>query len=204
MVQAQQEGRDWYYGDHGFFKRGVYYRITKNAYQPSGEGEASPDRWKALGVPLSANWKRDGRHIVVCPNSPVYMQFHGIDSHAWSADIIRRLAQVSDRPAILRWKKDSQAHPLSLDLVDAWMVVAFSSASAVEALAAGIPVCTLAPWASTARMGITDLEQVEHPYYPPISERDRFLFNLAASQWTLPEIREGIAWFDLCREPVHA
>jgi hypothetical protein len=204
MVQAQQEGRDWYYGDHGFFARGQVYRVTKNAYQPSGEGRASPDRWKALGASLSTSWKRDGRHIVVCPNGPDYMRFHGYDSHTWSADIIRRLAQITDRPALLRWKKDAPNHPLSLDLVDAWMVVAFSSASAVEALAAGIPVCTLAPWASTARMGITDIEQVEHPYYPPIAERDQFLFNLAASQWTLAEMREGLAWKALCDEPVHA
>lgn len=195
LNQAQVEGRDWYYGDHGYFHRFRYYRITKNAYHHDGRGTAPPDRFRALQLNVHPAWNTGGSAIVVCPNSPVYMtQFAKMDAHAWVLDVVARLGRVSDRPVIVRWKSHATIRPLYLDLHDAWMVVVFSSASAIEALMAGVPVCTLAPWAATARMGITDLAQVESPIYPDLTERDQFLFNLAAQQWTLPEIRCGDAW----------
>ena len=203
LRQVQDEGRDYYYGDHGCFRRGVYYRVTKNGYQPDGRGRAAPDRFRRYGVSLSDRWHTHGRQIVVCPNSPVYMRFHGREAHGWVAEVIRHLSRVTDRPVVTRWKVDSPSRPLALDLADAWMVVTFSSAAAVEALAAGIPVCTLAPWASTARMGITDLKHVESPHYPDLDDRDQFLFNLAAAQWTLSEIRQGLAWAALQGEMAH-
>jgi len=195
FAQAQRDGRDWYYGDHGYFRRGRYYRASRNAYQPTGQGHAAPDRWNALHVNTAPAWKRDGSTIVLCPNSPVYMQHHtGVPVKQWLSDIMGQIAAVSDRPVRLRWKKDKGERPLYVDLETAWIVVAYSSASAVEALAAGVPVCTLAPWASTAHMGITTLADIESPIYPDMTVRDQFLFNLAAQQWTLEEMANGQAW----------
>lgn len=198
LKQAQDEGRDWYYGDHGLFSRGKYYRVTKNAYQPSGIGSGCPTRFAKLGVPLARQWKKDGSTVVVCPNSPVYMRHYtGEDPENWVSEVVSRLMALTDRRVVVRWKTDVKERPLSVDLQTAWMVVTFSSASAVEALASGIPICTLAPWASTASMGITDLSRVERPYYPDLAERDRFLFNLANQQFTLDEMRQGLAWHSL-------
>ncbi len=199
FAQAQREGRDWYYGDHGYFRRGRYYRVSKNAYQPSGMGHATSARFAQLHVDTTPQWKTDGSTIVLCPNSPVYMEYHtGVKIEQWLGATLGAIAAASDRPVRLRWKKDKGERPLRVDLETAWLVVSYSSASAVEALAAGIPVCTLAPWASTAHMGITDLAQIESPIYPSIDERDQFLFNLAAQQWTLDEMEHGDAWRALC------
>lgn len=199
LRRAIDEGRDWYYGDHGYFRRGQYFRIIRNAWQPVVTGERYPaDRFAQLHVDLSPQW-RTGRTIVLCPNSRQYMSWWGIDAEQWIADLtatFRRLAP--DRPVISRWKTDAKGRPLRLDLDDAYMVVAFSSASAVEALAAGVPVMTLAPWASTAPMGLTDPTQIATPYYPSIAERDQFLFNLAYHQWTFEEMATGVAWRMLC------
>jgi len=194
LQQAIAEGRTWYYGDHGIFRRFRYYRITKNAYQHDGRGMCSPDRFRDLHVDLTPAWNTGGGAIVVCPNSSVYMNYFGIDAKLWVLGVVQRLGEMSDRPIVVRWKTNVQHRPLYVDLHSAWMVVVFSSASAIEALAAGVPVCTLAPWASTARMGIQDLADVERPIYPDLSERDQFLFNLAHQQWTLPEIESGTAW----------
>ncbi len=206
LAQAQAEGRDWYYGDHGLFRRFQYYRVARNAYQPNGVSPvvltrgryptepARPDRFLALRITLAPAWQSSGTAIVICPNSLIYMARYGLDAHAWVTDLVRQIGEVSDRPIVVRWKAYADRRPLYLDLHDAWIVVVFSSASAIEALAAGVPVCTLAPWASTASMGITSIHNVEHPHYPSLAERDQFLFNLAAQQYTLSEIADGLAW----------
>ena len=192
LNEAIADGREFFYGDHGYFRRGRYFRITKNGYQHDGRGTHPSDRLEALHLNRVHGWNSGGSAIIVCPNSPTYMAFFGMDAKAWTMEIVSTLETITDRPVVIRWKSQAQARPLYVDLADAWIVVVFSSASAVEALIGGIPVCTLAPWASTARMGITDIRQVESPIYP--EDRDQFLFNLAYQQWTLDEMREGLAW----------
>jgi hypothetical protein len=195
--QAKAEGRTLYYGDHGLFRRHQYYRIAKDRLQPSGEGLWPEDRFSKLHWNRQPEWNREGTAIVVCPNSREYMAWFGLDAKAWTVNVVSELAKYTDRPVIVRWKTQAQARPLYTDLHGAWLCVVFSSASAVEALAAGVPVCTLAPWASTAHMGIQDLSQVERPVYPDMQARDQFLFNLAYSQWTLEEMARGVAWAHL-------
>lgn len=197
--QATREGRDWYYGDHGLFTRFRHYRITKNALQPSGCGTHDDRRWHALHVDRAPTWKRDGRFIVVCPQSAIYMgHYFGLSPVVVNHDYVRHLTALvrhyTQRPIVVRFKTDASRRPLRVDLQDAWLVVVWSSAAAVEALTAGVPVCTLANWASTFRMGIHSLGDIETPYYPDLQERDHFLFNLANQQWTLDEIASGMAW----------
>jgi len=199
LKTAIAQGRDWYFGDHGYFGRFKYYRVTKNAYQHDGSGHFSPERFKALRLNVAPTWNKSGSAVVICPNSPGYMATFGIDAKQWVIDIVTAVSRVSDRPIVVRWKAQAQARPIYMDLHDAWMTVVFSSASALDSLIAGVPVCTLASWAASYRMGITDISQVETPYYP--EDREQFLFNLANQQWTLDEIRAGLAWKALRGQP---
>ncbi len=192
MDQARQERRDLYFGDHGYFKRFTYYRITKNGYQHAGTGTHPSDRFASLRLNVAPDWNVGGSAIVICPQSEIYMRQFGIDVRQWVLMVVEAVGRISDRPIVVRWKAQAQRRPLYVDLHDAWMVVVFSSASAIEGLIAGVPCCTLAPWASTARMGITDLSEIERPYYP--ADREQFFWNLAYQQWTLDEIRQGRAW----------
>lgn len=194
LTQAIAEGRTWYYADHALFRRHQQFRITKNAYQHDGRGDYPPDRFQQLRVNTHPTWQTGGTSIVICPNSRAYMAWFGIDAEQWVLDCARTIGRLTDRPIIIRWKTQAQHRPIYVDLHQAWMTVVFSSACAIDSLMAGVPVCTLAPWASTARMGIQDLSQVNVPYYPDIEERDRFFWALAYQQWTLDEIREGVAW----------
>lgn len=161
-------------------------------------GDYPRDRWDRLHVELYPHWQPEGRQIVICPNSRAYMSWWGIDADAWIADLTATFRRLTDRPIVSRWKVDSKLRPLRVDLHGAYMVVAFSSAAAVEALAAGVPVMTLAPWASTRPMGIMDPRLINEPYYPSIDARDQFLFNLAYHQWTYAEMEDGTAWRMLC------
>ncbi len=191
LRQVQAEGRDWYYGDHGYWGRGRFYKIAKNRYQPSGQGEPNAGRWRDSGL-CNAPWIGTGSHVLVCPNSDVYMALHGIDVKVWCQDVVDTLRQHTDREIRLRWKFQRTTNPLRCDLQDAWAVVVFSSNCAIDALMNGIPCFTLAPWASSAEMGLSDLSRIESPYYP--DDRDRFMGVLAANQWTLDEMARGEAW----------
>lgn len=196
---AIADKRTYYYGDHAYWRRGKYYRVIKNAvqYQPSAVAlaRATPDRLvKEIGVTPSADWQRTGTSIVICPNSVEYMRRFGLDAREWVLACVRAVAQVSNRPIIVRQKAMVHRRPLYLDLHDAHAVVVFSSNAAVEALVAGVPVFVTAPWASTAPYGKSDLSQIETPYYPAVVDRNRFLWSLAEHQWTLDQLANGTAW----------
>ena len=200
LQQAIAEGRTWYYGDHGYYRRGKYYRVARNAYQyqPTRDAilHARPDRLRACHVEINPQWERDGTSIVICPNSPLYMSWFGIDAHRWVVDLVDQLGRVApSRPIIVRWKAMASRRPLAADLHNAHAVIVFSSNAAVEALCHGIPVFVLAPWASTASMGLSDITKIDTPYYPEL--RVPFLWHLAERQWTLSEIESGLAWHDL-------
>jgi len=191
FTQAQIESRDWYYGDHAYFGRGQYYRCTRNAYQHTGDSDADPARFTALGLSI-APWRMTGGAVIVCPNSPPYLQYHGVVAADWIAMVTATLRRYTDREIRVRWKTQAVARPLRVDLNEAWAVVVYSSASAIEALLAGVPCFTLARYAATYHMGLDDLTKIESPYYP--DNRDAFMATLANHQWTLSEYASGQAW----------
>lgn len=188
---AKTEGRDWYYADHGYFGRGTYFRVTKNAYQHDGRGRRPADRFQRFGLSIRS-WQRHGSHIVVCPNSKVYCALHGFDVDAWVTSVTADLRQVTDREIRVRWKTDEPKRPLATDLLGAWAVVVFSSAAAIHGLIHGVPCVTLAAFAATWRMGRQSVADVERPVYP--EDRQAFVAALAYEQWTLEELRRGMAW----------
>jgi hypothetical protein len=196
LRRAQAEGRDFYFADHAYFGRGWAYRITKNRYQHDGQGPLSQiglGRLERFSRRQIQPWRHSGSHVLVCPQSEVYFSLHGINRNEWLWGVTRTIRQHTDREIKVRYK--ASRTPITPDLEDAWAVVVFSSAAALDALIAGVPVFTLAPFAASVSMGLTDLAQIESPIYP--DGRDRFLSVLADNQWTLPEIMRGSAWRQL-------
>lgn len=202
LQEAIAEGREWFYGDHAYFRRSRYYRITRNRYQHDGVPTLgrplSPHRLRECGVDMQPHWQKDGDHVIVCPNSPTYMKLFGIDAQAWAADVIAQLTRLTDRPIRLRWKAQATRRPLYVDLDGAYCVIVFSSNAAVEGLAAGVPCITLADFAASRRMGRHRLDDIENLYYP--DDREVFLMTLAQNQWTMEEMARGDAWKVLRRD----
>lgn len=189
-------GQDWYYVDHAYFRRGArIYRIARNRYQSLVNVHDLPrapsGRWAKLRVTAQPGWNK-GSSILICPNSPAYMAWFGLDAKQWALDVAAQLTQYTDRPIVIRWKASADVRPFYADAHDAHATVVFSSGAAVESLTLGVPVFVLADWASTAPMGLSDLSQIETPYYP--DHREPFLWELANRQWPLDEIRAGVAW----------
>lgn len=196
LEKAQRNGQDWYYADRGYFdaSRGDdysgYFRITKNAYMTDGIGAAKPDRWLSLGKTL-APWNKGGKRIVVCPPGAILGQLRGFDSSAWLDETVATLKANTDRPIFVRQKPDGKtgALPFEQEMRDCFALVVHSSNAAVDALILGVPVFTTHDCAA-AIMGNCFLEQIESPVYP---DRNQWAWNLAAGQWTLDEMRKGIA-----------
>jgi hypothetical protein len=110
----------------------------------------------------------------------------------WLDEVHRHLCRYSDREIRVRWKKDAGHRPIGRDLHGAYAVVVYSSAAALDALIAGVPIITLAPWAATRRMGRSQLAEINDLLYP--EDREAFFIALAANQWTISEIFQGEAW----------
>lgn len=190
---AIAEQRTWFYGDNSFFdaSRGRYYRFSRNWFQLATPAAPDHQRLNALGV-TAKPWKKDGRHIVVVEQSENFLKLVGAEN--WLAKVLASLKPLTDRPLhIRRWRrdKDAAAKSLQLDLHGAWALITHMSAAATEAVLAGVPVFTSGLCAATP-MASGELTKIEAPRYP--DGREDWAAGLAGMQWTLEEIRSGMAW----------
>jgi len=188
LQQAIAAGHNWYYGDHGYFERGSFYRITKNAYQHNGKGQ--PDfRRLSRWYQSARRFHKSGGAIIVCPQSQSHFDRFG--DAQWLERTLDIIHRHTDRDVIVRWKNGEDG-PLVKKLSKAWAVVCHSSNAAVEALMHGVPVFVTSPNAASFRMGKSNLAEIEYPYYPDgVYE---WAGVLAANQWTLAEMERGVAW----------
>lgn len=194
FARVRAEGRDYFYGDHGYFGRGRYYRVTRNALQHDGSGQANAVRLDALGVAIEP-WRKGGRHVLVCPPDEAFARLMGFSAAGWLAETQAALARHSDRPVVVRERARARGpRPLEADLADCWALVTYTSNAAVEAVLAGVPVFCEAACAA-ARMGLDDLARIEKPRRP--RGRRQWACNLAANQWTLDEIASGRCWKEI-------
>lgn len=191
--QARCEQRDTYYLDNAWFDcaRELQFRIGRNTIQSWSHKASDGKRLAQLGVHVQP-WRKRGKHIVVAGSSDEFMRvvagWQG-GLNGWTEHARRMLRQHTERPVVVRCKRD--ARPLAADLRDAWLLVTHSSASAVEALIAGIPVIVTDPVCaasgfSTAFAGVESPEMVDG--------REEWAARLADSQWTLEELKNGTAW----------
>lgn len=187
--------RNFYYCDNSYFDcaRQKQFRITKNALQICEPGYPDYHRLKELGVTVEP-WRRDGKEILLVESSPWHMELVG---HAtWTNDVLRYLRNHTDRPIVVRkWERDKAKASATFGaaLKTAWAVVAHSSAAAITAVLAGVPVFVQCAHAAFP-VSSGELLNIEHPRYEHIVSREEWAAGLASNQWTLDEISNGTAW----------
>lgn len=196
--RAIEEKHDWYYLDNAYFDatRQRHFRVTRNALQATGRERPDWKRFADLKLGIQP-WQHGGGHIVVCAQSDWYMR--GLcgwagGSDGWMREVIAALVPHTDRTMVFRrWQadKDAAAASLRADLRGAHALVTHSSAAANEALIAGIPVFVTGVCAASS-MASGDLAAIEKPRYP--DGRYDWAAALAGQQWTIEELREGVAW----------
>lgn len=191
----------YWYCDNSYFdsSRQASFRVTRNALQHSGAGQSNGERFNALGIEIKP-WRKSGSHVVVCPQSDHFMRVIAGYPGNWRDEAVAALREVTDREIRVReWSanKGALAATLEADLVGAHALVTWSSAAAVTAVLAGVPVIAMGVCAASA-MGastIADLENIPMP-----DDRDRWASVLADNEWSLDEFRSGAAWRSLNAE----
>lgn len=192
---ARSEGRDVFYLDNAYTdpNREVYFRATKNRLQHCGLGVSDGKRFDSLKIPIKP-WRTSGSHIVVCPQSDQFMRDLAEYPGSWLQDTLAALRKLTDRELRVRpWTGNKREWYLTLpaDLVDCWCLVTYSSASAITAILSGIPAISTAE-DCIARSMSGRLEEVESPPMP--ENRREWASVIADHQWTVEEMKSGLAW----------
>ncbi len=150
------------------------------------------DRIRKLGPTLSP-WRTDGKHILLCGQVPWDASVDHINFIDWLDKTKAKLATLTQRPVRFRPHPCISKPDMSLDedLEDCWAVVTFNSNAAVDSAIRGIPVFVDDDGSMACEVANRDLSNIESPSIP---ERQQWLNDLAYSQWTPSELREGLAW----------
>ncbi len=207
-------GRPYVTVDNGYFRpyqEGGYFRATSNALQWVAKSARDMDyyphrapldpaigraRWDALDIELQP-WDHDKQghksQVLLALQSPVWLEMMR-EPKTWLKDVQKKFPR--HRPVVVREKPLKGAPPqppLEQQIAKSHAVVAYSSAVLLKALIAGVPVFPQAHCAASP-LGIRALEFIDTPTYPP---RETVLHELAANQWTIPEIESGRMWAEL-------
>lgn len=205
----------WWYIDNAYTdpQRQQYFRVTKNALQVDplwrdgrlgGQLRYSDGtRLARLGITVREWRPKTYGKILVIPQSDDFMKSTLGYKGDWLRETVEKLNAwgYGPRLRVRPWQRDKKKAYVELrhDLDDAALVITWSSASAITALAEGIPAIS----ESGAARAITDAlthERVINPLLPSIAARTRFLEILADNQFTLDEFRDGTAWRWLQKE----
>ena len=174
-------GKDYLYVDHAYFHRGWgnrNFRLIRRNQHLTHVLDRPDDRLKKFGVEIQP-WRKDGRTVLVIPNSWAQMERFG--EKEWLAQTLERLKRLTDRTVIVKRKKDG---PFQEYLRDAWAVVTWGSVAGMEAALAGVPVFSTDRCPSWP-VNAGPLEQIESPEYP---ERHAWACSLAYASWNLGEL----------------
>lgn len=194
--QAQAEGRRYWYGDHGYFGRGEFYRVTAGRLQLDGQQatSAAPSlaRFQSHGISIQP-WRTHGSHVLICPPDQVFAGLNHFDDDAWLRHTLAELRRHTDRELRVRSRSlgTRKVRPLTRDLADCWCLVTYTSNAAVDSVCAGVPVICTGPCAGRL-MGSGDLASIEDPVMG--DDRETWAAWLAANQWTMDEMAAGDCW----------
>ena len=216
--QQKASGKTTVILETGYLNRGSgpdhHYAAGLNGLNGRAEfhNENSPGDRAEQFRHLVKPWRTDGKHVLLCGQVPWDTSVDHIDFTKWASRTA--LSLRTDRPIIYRphplvntrlYSSNSSEHPygttisknqlLAADLEDCWVVVTFSSNSAVEAAIAGIPVIAEdeGSMASAIANGSGEVNN------PRMLDRTQWLNNLCYCQWTPKEMAEGSTWNQLFR-----
>ena len=190
----------------GGLKRNITWKVGLNGINRDanfGNQDCSSDRWKQFGLDLQP-WNPKS-HIVVCGQHKQSQQW---DDLHWIDNTIQEIRSHTDRPIIYR------PHPRFLGDVPAgvpinqpklsgnydefdfntvietaWAVVNHSSNPGSQAIINGIPAITSEH--SLAWPMSTRIENIETPN---MLDREQWAYDLAYTEWTVDELKDGMPW----------
>lgn len=224
---AEKENIDYFYMDHAYFNPGYggdgWMRIVKNAHTMNWRGRSNGSKYNnnfQLGNPILP-WKRNtqrGDQIVVCPPTNAVSWYANLN-YNWTEFVVSRLKDILPknqhhrivvRPKpnesivdkygnLTTFRKNHVTEDISQTLKNAHCVIAFNSMVALTATLKGIPVivgdynCC-----NPITFHLEDIANSEVFDFEP-KKRINLIHWLADNQWSIEEIRKGIAWQELTK-----
>jgi hypothetical protein len=190
IPKALADGRPFWHIDNGFYlpARGTptgYYRMTYCSPSPI-RLDWHPEMEERISIVSVKPWREDGDHVLLAYPGVDFGLAFGFNCQRWIDTAYDRIRAATNRKVILRSK--TARRPLANDLHNCWALVTHSSNVAVDAVLAGIPV-VVARSSPAAPVGRITLD-IEDPVMP---DRGRWLGSLLSQQFTLDEMRSGIA-----------
>jgi len=195
--------------DVGAIQRNLTWRITvagQNWLAGTGHDGARRDR---MGLRLKP-WRSQGDHILIAMQRPDSNQWRNMpDPAAWLLDVVNLIRTHSTRPirvrAHPRFSISCQVPGVMIDvpqripetydhydfdrsLHNAWAVVNWNSTPGVLAVINGIPAF-VGHSSLAAPAANLDWNSIECPLMP---DREQWINDLAWTEWTLDEIRQGL------------
>jgi hypothetical protein len=183
-----------------------YHKLAVNNRHPVAyfQNRKHPaDRFAQFGIPVRP-WRREGRHILLAGMSEKAARAEGLNPEAWEREAVLHLRQLTDRPIVYRPKpnwpgaklipgtvmQDGNSIPLERALSGCHAVVTHHSNVAVEALLAGVPC--ICPGGVASVLSGSKMTQIESPPMP--DGREQWAADLAYTQYSVEEMREGLAF----------
>ena len=213
--RAKAEGRPVIVLEVGGLKRGLTWKVGLDGinreanFGPKGNDDS---RAKKLGLTLTP-WKynnEQGDIIIACQHNKSHQWRNQKTVQSWVFDCIELIRQYTNRKIVVR------PHPrcpipsieiefpnviiqtpkhlegtyddFDFDCSDAYAVVNWSSNPATQAVMQGVPVF-VGPDSLAFDVGSTNLASINSPAMP---DRTQWLNDIAYTEWTLDEIKEGI------------
>lgn len=205
---------DWRVGINGF--------LNRSATWPSLPDEVADLRLSDRRLAWSG-WKLNEQgHIVVALQLPGDASLRGADVNDWAYDTVVTLRQHTDRPIVVRnhplssvraftdherlaWRlmaqgidnlafSDGANIPWHQDLYEAYCTVTYSSGLAVDSVLSGIPTIACDPGNFAWGISVNDPADVEHILLPDDDTMNQWLRTIMACQWSIAEMKDGVAW----------
>jgi len=201
IEECNRDGQDFYFFDHAYMfgnKHSVskiagdrIYRLTKNYFHIRDIKKLKADDYRRIQkyrehVKLKP-WKYDGDYILYIPPSEHVKKYYYFNHH-WEEQTLKTIKKHTRKPIKIRTKEDKT--PLEKDLENAYCTVSYQSTVVVQSIINGVP-----SFCANESMGVpvslTDMSQIKDPLYSP--EREYWIDSLLANQFTLKEIKSGLA-----------
>ncbi|HEY5410180.1 MAG TPA: hypothetical protein VIJ94_05570 [Caulobacteraceae bacterium] len=215
LVDYPRAGRSAIYADLGYWKRKDggrytgYHKLIVNGRHPTDYFQREPhphDRLEALELDLKPSRRTQGA-ILIAGMGPKGARAEGFRVNQWEQSVVDEIRKHTDRPIIYRPKPNwAEARPLEgasmppvsgllVDgLSDVRCVVSHHSNANVEALCLGVPGFTLEGPALPLSLSTEELQFIETPRFVGYDERRQWAADLAYTQFSIDEMKAGVAW----------
>jgi len=213
IEQQHRRGRSVIVLEKGYVKRDRYYAAGWNGLNNRANfrnGAMPRDRWLDLDIDLQP-WQPNEKHkkILVIGQVPSDASVQNVNIIEWCAKTIRELKdKIPNReiifrphplaenrtPSMLHAHRSTQT--LEEDLNDSAYVVTYNSNVGVDAILHGVPIYVADEGAMAYDVASKKLGEA---YMPHMKVIEQWAYNLAYTQWTLDEMREGLPWLHLTK-----